>query len=293
MRGPSETALARSESDRCVDIAKQEGAVMKITYEAVIVTPEMAQNWLSKNLNNRRLSPPRVEVYAQQMRDGLWRETGDTIKFDTEGLLVDGQHRLAAVVKSQVAVLLTVARNLDPQTKAVIDDVRPRTVADQLSIAGKTHCQMLSAVAKLAMKYMEGSLYPTRNSRKMGNATVVSFAQDHPEIESAIELGSSVGRAIGYPTAFCFSVWATRKISDCSDEFWLRVRDGVGLRQSDPELILRNSVIRRRVMDGHGRSTMITEYIIACCAKAWNAFREGEILKIIKVADVAQPIVFK
>jgi hypothetical protein len=64
------------------------------------ITPKQAQVILAHNDRNRSLASSRVTVYSGAMLAGEWRMNGETIKFNGDGTLLDGQHRLAAVVRS-------------------------------------------------------------------------------------------------------------------------------------------------------------------------------------------------
>lgn len=82
--------------------------------EKVFVTPEMAKQWLSSaNWKNRRLMPTVVARYACDMKLGFWALTHQGIAFRSDGTLADGQHRLAAVVKSEVGVWMLVTFGMD------------------------------------------------------------------------------------------------------------------------------------------------------------------------------------
>jgi hypothetical protein len=53
------------------------------------------------------LSKRTVRDFAEAMRRGDWRLTHQGIAFDASGALVDGQHRLAAIVEADVPVEIT------------------------------------------------------------------------------------------------------------------------------------------------------------------------------------------
>lgn len=77
----------------------------------VTVTPKIAKEWLERNaVNNRKINPNRVRMYAEDMRSGNWKLTHQGVAFDADGQLIDGQHRLAAVVKSGVSVRMLIMR---------------------------------------------------------------------------------------------------------------------------------------------------------------------------------------
>src|SRR4051794_2644385 len=87
----------------------------------VQVTPEIAREWLESNHNNRPLRGDNVKALARDMRNDDWRLVGDPIRIDRLGNLIDGQHRLAAVVDSGVTIPFYVATGLEPEDKRVID----------------------------------------------------------------------------------------------------------------------------------------------------------------------------
>lgn len=75
------------------------------------ITPEQAERYLSNNTDiNRRRSEHKVERYARFMTAGEWILTPEPIAFDENCMLIEGQHRLAAVVKSGLAQSFWVIR---------------------------------------------------------------------------------------------------------------------------------------------------------------------------------------
>lgn len=72
------------------------------------VTPILAKAWLEQNKSNRSLRPQRVNQYARDMKAGKWNLTGQGITFAEDGSLLDGQHRLNAIVVANVSVYMLV-----------------------------------------------------------------------------------------------------------------------------------------------------------------------------------------
>lgn len=117
------------------------------------VTPKVAATWLAKNnIKNRRLRNRHVSMLASDMSTGRWRTTHEAIAFDSTGRLIDGQHRLAAVVKSGRVQSFLVARNLAKGTQLFVDNGCRRSLADaatfegDLSITSKTEAVCRAAV---------------------------------------------------------------------------------------------------------------------------------------------------
>lgn len=98
----------------------------------VLVTPSLAKATLEHNNNNRTLTQPRVSEFADLMKSGRFQCTHQGIALDYEGNVIDGQHRLAAVVKSNCSVYMLVSRGLPLESRLAIDTGKPRS---QLAIS--------------------------------------------------------------------------------------------------------------------------------------------------------------
>jgi D-Tyr-tRNAtyr deacylase len=104
-----------------------------------LISPAMAEKWLEKNLSNRVLRATTVALYARQMTAGQWLLTHQGICLDATGNLVDGQHRLSAVVKAGVAVWMMVSR-MDTEHTArslPLDLGVKRTFSDLLNLSAQ------------------------------------------------------------------------------------------------------------------------------------------------------------
>lgn len=73
-------------------------APAKLEIEEIDIEPHLAESWLTKNVKNRNLTDRIAKKYARDMASGKWKTTGDPIRFDVDGNLIDGQHRLQACV---------------------------------------------------------------------------------------------------------------------------------------------------------------------------------------------------
>jgi hypothetical protein len=104
---------------------------MTMTYE--FITPEMASFLLETNTENRKISRGTVEAYASDILAGNWDESvGVAISIDKNGVLRDGQHRLAAIVQAGIGIHTWVCRNVS--STGMYDNNRKRSNADQISI---------------------------------------------------------------------------------------------------------------------------------------------------------------
>ncbi len=96
------------------------------------ITAKQAEKYLQFNTNNRPLRKSLVSQYAKDMASGNWRLTHQGVAFNCDGTLLDGQHRLAAIVQSGVTVQMLVARGVDSRNQLVMDDHAKRSAGDAL-----------------------------------------------------------------------------------------------------------------------------------------------------------------
>lgn len=98
------------------------------------ITPQVAERYLQMNRRNRSVRPSEIEKNARMMAAGEWGLTHQGIAFNEDGALVDGQHRLLAIVKSGTTVPMVVARGVESSMQMFMDDHARRTPSDSLTV---------------------------------------------------------------------------------------------------------------------------------------------------------------
>ena len=69
--------------------------------ELITITPKKASELLGKNFNNRELHPMNVQYFVDIIECGEWQGTkANSIQIDITGNLINGQHRLNAIVQT-------------------------------------------------------------------------------------------------------------------------------------------------------------------------------------------------
>lgn len=110
---------------------------VSIVSEIVYVTPSMASQWLASNRDDQRpISRATVAKFAEDMRNDLWRTTHQSMALDKDGRLIDGQHRLSALVSAGVSLWLKVDRYAGDAPMSAFDIGRKRTSGDALVVSG-------------------------------------------------------------------------------------------------------------------------------------------------------------
>ncbi len=124
--------------------------------ELKTITPEWAQKTLSeKNSGNRAMNRQHVELLAREMKLGRWKVNGDTICLNGSRL-IDGQHRLAAVVASGVTIDSFVIEGIPCDVFDTKDIGKRRSGGDTLGVRGEKNAYRLAAALVMIDKYMTG-----------------------------------------------------------------------------------------------------------------------------------------
>jgi hypothetical protein len=114
----------------------REKQVQAKEYDRVTITPEIATTYLRLNKSNRPLRQQTIQRFAKLMEAGQFvQDHPDHIMFDEQGYLINGQHRLHAIVRSQTSQEMRVLRHVPREMAHVIDIGIRRTIEDSVWIA--------------------------------------------------------------------------------------------------------------------------------------------------------------
>jgi hypothetical protein len=130
------------------------------TVNAVIVTitPDLAQKWLSVETKNRSICKEHRNMLVHAIESGQWKLNGSTIVLARDGSVIDGQHRLNAVVHCGKSIESIVVFNSDKDSIDTIDVGRKRTAGDLLSMRGEVYSNYLAAALSLMRRIKNKTL---------------------------------------------------------------------------------------------------------------------------------------
>jgi hypothetical protein len=110
--------------------------------------------------------------------------THQGIAFDTNQALVDGQHRLAAIIEADLPVQMTVFSDVEPDTFDVLDTGKRRNVADVLAIEGERSTTMPAAMMR--------TVWPQQNRRDASWSAGGAAVTNH-QIVQTLEANPKIG----------------------------------------------------------------------------------------------------
>ena len=165
---------------------------MQMTLETI--TPEIARQYMTRNRSNRSLRKAHVDRLATDIKNGDWQVTHQGIAFNEDGWLVDGQHRLQAIIDTNTPVRVWVARGVqaDSAMGLMVDAGAKRNISDILKIQN-WEASAYAALQYVADGYKQNTAAVTaRYMDKFGDAV----REVRTEVKTrGVTLGSVVGAA--------------------------------------------------------------------------------------------------
>jgi hypothetical protein len=245
------------------------------------VTPKQAQAWLEGNVDNRKLRETRVLFFARLLQEGEWELTGDALVFDDKGILINGQHRLSAIVVSGVTASFLILRGVPSKAQEVMDQGLSRNLADQLhrrqvpyaiSVAGSLQwLYQMSYIERTGnVHYPNGSLRPSLRE-------LLALFEQHPELPEEAGRIYKIVYHIKVRHGPTLALYHRLKSVDTEEAeiFFKHLDEGAGLAKNDPIWRLREWCLTDvRTRNTTGRAP--TYRYMAMVLKTWNLWREGK-----------------
>ena len=208
------------------------------------ITPSGAAMMLAANTANRSLSAWTVTKYAKAMQRGEWRCNGEAIIFDVSGKLANGQHRLHACIEAGMAFDTLVVYGSPVDAFSTLDGGKMRGLSDVLSIQGEKNTVPLASAARTY-------LLLTIEGRAQFETTTVQVEQIVRNAPALIrwtnEFVKSKPRL--FPASIIGVIAQVERIhgQSIAKEFFDKAVLGVGLSEREPELLLREKFINKRL----------------------------------------------
>lgn len=263
----------------------------QITTEIESITPAKAEKYLASMHENRPLKQAVVRRFIHALKAGHWQVTHQGLAFNGDGALLDGQHRLQAIVAAGVPAKMLVARGVSTNAFSVMDTGATRSPADFLALRGFKNPVVLATALRIqyASDLFDGDLArrPTPE-HAADNEDLGVVADEHPRLVEvtqdpgsvAVQFHTRQARPV-MPLAPMFFLYYRFELidADLATLFFSSMLTGAGLDEASVilktrERLLRltNEITARR----RGGGLAATNERMAMTIKAWNAVRRGE-----------------
>ena len=242
-----------------------------------MIGPDEARIILESNTLNRPLGETTVRRLAQDMIAGSWKQNGATIVFAKSGRLLDGQHRLHAVVRANMTLPFNVVYDVDEAAFDTIDNGKARSAGDIMALRGYRYGGLMSSAGRLIHNYASGSVLTSTLSR----VPLTEFVDANPHIADIVnKVGGSKTRFSKGPLAAVLFLGTLKEGMDAKvDPFLEALETGAGLAKSDPRLTLREWEGMER---SRARNNLRPAPAFGAVARAWNAYATDKTLTTIR-----------
>jgi hypothetical protein len=216
------------------------------------------------------VSRARVKSIARAIQAGRWRCNGEPLILDQDGRLLDGQHRLAAVIEANQAIDSFVMVGIDPAHFSTIDQGAKRTGGDVLAIEGHPQAKTLASALRWVWRY---------EFEAMRKATVTildyelnEYLGEHPALPHSLQWGQQVRMLLPHGAATALHYLMSAKDVALAKSFFHGLAHGQNLTAADPVYHVRERFLKEKVQPHH----MLIVGRMALLTLAWNCVRKQQ-----------------
>lgn len=258
---------------KAIALAVSRGRAYNPTPRVVKITPKLAEEILDKNTLNRPLRSGRVERYSADMKAGNWKLNGESIKITADHQLLDGQHRLFAVIDSGVTIESLIVEGLDADVMATIDTGAQRSFSDVLAI-GKGKNTTIAAGATRWVAWYKSGRRGHPNSGNVTHTEMLRVFEANPDLSTAAAaIGSSKARRFVPPSILAFVYLMASRTDTAKAGAWLELlASGANMDEKHPVFQLRERMARNAAE----KAKLAPLDVCALAIKSWNQFITGK-----------------
>lgn len=212
----------------------------------VYVTPKIARQWLDRHVVNSNIKAFHVDRYFDDITAGRWYFTADPIKFDKNGNLIDGRHRLTAISRmpEDTEMLFLVVVGLEPESQRGMDIPAVRTAAENLTIRGVKNASFVAPIFKIVASMDSDGVYSRTRVANITKPQVEKYVEEHiDEVNELLDrqrILAGVKDMTGMRVTLLgvFFIHAYRKAPNHTDSFLQELYELIDLSPGDPSLVL-------------------------------------------------------
>lgn len=258
--------------------AKIYGTDTNIIAEVIVITPTDAAAWLKCNQNNRQVRKNHVMFLAREILEGNWQVNGQPIVIADDEQVLDGQHRLMAIIEAGKPIQSLVVYGITPEAFRTIDTGAVRTGADALTMhfheVPQAIIRSLATAVQWCEKMERGLIRGGGRQIKLSNTDVIDYVKKHRSMIQCAETLQGYpheARPLSLGMGVALYELFTRKHGEQADKFMRGLYTGEELQRTDPEYLLRVAFIREADRVSKFPLSIRMRMVI----KGWNWRRRG------------------
>lgn len=258
------------------------------------ITPAKAVEYLATSKGNRPISKIVVRSYADSMRQGKWFLNGVPIIFDNNGCVIDGHHRLNAIIQSGIPVQTAVCRGVQSEAFTTIDQGRSKSLGQLLAMQGTDNYNITASIVGGNDTLVKVGRLWVNNGVRSKRATNMDFYDEYQrnakDYQEAASIAGELYRMARLITAaWIGSLYYYLVHTGCYSKDYvltfLRAACGLDTSGINPADELRKYIIRNDRKD----KRLSNELLFAIICKAWNAYVNNKIVKVYNFNPEKEP----
>jgi hypothetical protein len=265
LREPSASSL---QTDTRLRLMREAGAAVDDPglYAMAVETigPDRAEEYLAANRGNRNIVQAHVAALARDIRNGQWMFNAQPICFSRSGRLLNGQHRLSAVLEAGQPIEVLVMRGLPEEAFTTYDKQAKKAPALDEMFEDFGDKALISATAVLLWRR---ELRPDGEPNARPTASEIrDVIKDHPELMRFRGFARKLVR-YGRASALVYAAYRIMRANPGLGRIFLdRLETAANLPAGHIILRLRDRMIDLRKAD---QNTQIDEILAA-----WERFQK-------------------
>jgi hypothetical protein len=235
------------------------------------ITPDFARSALERKNINRTIRLSQIRKIIRTLEQDRWEINGETIIFDADGRLIEGQHRLKAVAETGITMWSMVVTGIDWEWFKTMGQGSKRNAGDILGIRGVKNARNLAAALRWVYRYENGMmLNPHPN---ITDDELADTLPDHPGIEDSLPFGIQAHSVAAPGMVTALHYLCHKRNAGLANHFFHAFADGEDLSKGEPILVLRKRFVQEL---GKKRTAYILrdEQKAPMIVKAWNIMRK-------------------
>ena len=275
-----------------IDYKKEEAKIITISAKEALFL-------LSLNTENRKVSMNKVFGYINDLENNKFLFNGESIIISADGILLDGQHRLMALSKTNLKMKCVLVTGICKNVMSTIDTGSKRNGADILSMHNIPHSTVLAAMSKLitfefglnkqyikGTKKSEGKIVSAQINRTWQPADILAdVVKNKEKYLNAIHFAESIYtskanvrlKGLSVSSISAYYVLFSRDNAQMAKSFLREILTGNTERESNVCIILRNKLINLNLKRENISMEKLRDFMIS----GFEKYKSGSIVKTL------------
>jgi len=250
------------------------------------IDPASAQRLLESNRNNRNVYNANVRKMERAHVNNHWKYTGDPIRIDTNGNLLDGQHRLLAAMNTGTTLRVPVVSGLPTSYFEYIDISKPRSARDALALLGTRSPAIIASMVTFLWQLAHDKSRPSLREAPTPPEALELFLKfgdkdnnilyPHAALATKGQKAHFPGAAVGI-----MSLLYEQISPEQNRRFWEGALDNLDIQEvDDPRKALKDHIDRFVIRQVRGAEAAIrSDQGARWIHHAWQKFIDGKPIK--------------